>query len=194
MGEIKSAFEKAMEKVERLEPPTKEKRLEWSGVPKGQALAAKLLKGGATSADLSSYGQEERPHVLRGALQVLVANIQLPQSAASEQAAKQAMDAIRMLMGSSPQANEILGRVAYVSEQYKTHGEQQRQQAFLQLKQQFQAHVQQQLQQQGAAPAQPVNVEVLPEFQQEALRLKVRLDQQYEQHLEGYRQELLALA
>ena len=49
------------------------------------------------------------------------------------------------------------------------------------------------MQQQGLASSQPAHVEMMPEFQQEALRLKVRLDQQYEQHLEGYRQELLAL-
>ncbi len=193
MGDIKSAYEKAMEKVEQLAPPTAEKRLEWSGVPKGQKLAAELLKGGVSSADLSVYDEGERPHVIRGALRVLVANLQLPQKPTSEQSGKEAVEAIRVLMGGSKQVDEILGRVEYVSDQFKTHGEQQRQQALAQLKQQFQAQVQQQMQQQGVASSQPVNVEMMPEFQQEALRLKARLGQQYEQHLEGYRQELLAL-
>jgi len=43
MGEIKSAFERAMERVEKLEKPSEEEVLKWKYVPEGQKLAAEYL-------------------------------------------------------------------------------------------------------------------------------------------------------
>ena len=89
---------------------------------------------------------------------------------------------------------EVTERVAYVNEQFKTYGEQQRQQAMQQLKQQFTAQLEQVMRQRGAAGAPPGNIETMPEFQQEWMRVRLHLDQQYEGHLEGYRNEIRALA
>ena len=44
MGEIKSALEIAMEKIEKLGEPTEEERLKWKYVPQGEELAARYLK------------------------------------------------------------------------------------------------------------------------------------------------------
>ena len=100
----------------------------------------------------------------------------------------------RRALGERPGVGDVLERVSYVSDQFKTFGAQQRQQAFEQLKEQFQAQVQQIQRQQGAAAAQqPINVETMPEFQQEWLRLRVHLEQQFESHMDGYRNELRAL-
>ena len=46
MGDIKSAAEIAMEKVEKLGEATEEERLRWKYVPEGEKLAAKYLKEG----------------------------------------------------------------------------------------------------------------------------------------------------
>ena len=45
----------------------------------------------------------------------------------------------------------------------------------------------------GAAGPVRVNVESMPEFQQQWLRVSVQIDQQYEQHLEQFRKQLLGL-
>lgn len=194
MSEIKSAFEKAMEKVANLSAPTKEDRLQWAAVPKGQRLAAAYLQEKADLAGaLKACPEEERRYVLRGAMEVLTANIQLPRHEMGEKTLRRALAGIKALLGSRAGAANLLERVTYVAEQYKTYGEQQRQQALQQLKQQFQQAVRQQLAQQGVGANANVNVEQLPEFQQEALRLKVRLEQQYEQHLDAFRGELRAL-
>jgi len=194
MGEIKSAYEKAMEKIADLGEPTKEQKLEWSGVPKGQKLAAQLMKGdGNAQKTLAEVSKEERRYVLRGAMEVLAANLQLPRTAPAEAATKRALDATKALLGSSGKLNDIVSRIGYVVEQYRTNGQQQLQQYMVQLRQQFQMQVEQQMRQRGAGAAQNVNVEQLPEFQAEVMRLRARIDQQYEQHLDAFRQELKAL-
>ena len=44
MGDIKSAREIAMEKVEKLEEATDEERLRWKYIPEGERLGARYLK------------------------------------------------------------------------------------------------------------------------------------------------------
>ena len=192
---IKSAFEKAMERVEKLEPPPREKQLEWKGVPEGNRLAAEHLRGEVDlGAAVEKHSAEERPYVLRGAIDVLTANIHLPRDDAALRSNDRALDGLRSIFRDKPQVEEIVGRVKYVIEQYVSYGQQQQQQMYEQLKQQFTAQVQEALRQQpGLANNASINVESLPEFQQERLRMKVRLDQQYEEHLETYRQEFKSL-
>ena len=98
-------------------------------------------------------------------------------------------------MGDSPEAKEVLGQVEYVAEQFKTNGEQQRQQAYQQLVQQFQGQVQQMMRQQGAGTAgsQMPNVETMPEFQGEWARLRTQIDEQYEGYMAEYRKAIQAL-
>ena len=193
---IKSAFEKAMEKVQDLEPPSKEKMLEWKGVPKGTHLAAEHLRGqGDLAAGMEGHDPEERPYVLRGIIDVLVNNIQLPRTDVAQQSTEKALEGLKSVLHGKPQIEEIAGRVQYVSEQYKSHGQGQQQQLFEQLKEQFTAQLQQAIQQQtGAVRDVPVNIESIPEFQQEWRRMKAQMEQQYEQHLEAYREEIKALA
>ena len=182
-----------MEKLEGLEGPTKEERLEWDAVPKGQKLAAAHMKGQEVLATgLVAASEEERRYVLRGAIEVLTANLQLPKNEAVEKTTAQAAEGIRQALGDSPEVQEVLGRVDYVADQFKTHGEQQRQEAYQQLQQQFQAQAQQAMRQQGAAN-QPVNVETMPEFQGEWARLRVQMDEQYEQYMAEYRKAIQAL-
>ncbi len=42
MGDIKSAREIAMEKVEKLGEATEEERLKWKHIPKGEELATRI--------------------------------------------------------------------------------------------------------------------------------------------------------
>ncbi len=196
MDRIKSAYELAMEKVEGLKAPTADQRLEWEAVPKGQKLAAAHMKGQEGLAKgLAEASEAERRHVLRGAIDVLIANLQLPKNEAVDRATARAAEGIRLALGDRKEVQEVLSRIEYVGEQYKTYGEQQRQQAYQQLQQQFMAQVQQMMRQQGGAMAanHAVNVEAMPEFQGEWARMRVQMDEQYEQHLAEYRKEVQAL-
>ena len=195
--EIKSAFEKAMEKVERmnLAPPSEEERLSWDAVPEGRKIAAAYLKGEETlTSAVAAADAKERPYVIEGAVEVLTASFQLPKHEGAEKTTARALSGIKSVLAGVPGVQEVTERVAYVNEQFKTYGEQQRQQAMQQLKQQFTAQLEQVMRQRGAAGAPPGNVETMPEFQQEWMRVRLHLDQQYEGHLEGYRNEIRALA
>jgi hypothetical protein len=195
MSEIKSAYEKAMEKVAKLSAPTKDEKLQWAGVPKGQRIAAGFLQKGEDPVKaLSTITAEERPYALRGAIEVLTANIQLPHTEAAEQTTKKAVEGVKKLLHGKRGVDETIGQVNYVIQQFKTYGSQQLQQAYGQLRQQFQMQLEQQMAKRGVpAGSQQVAVEQLPEFQQEVLRLKTRLEQQYEGHLDNFRRELRAL-
>ncbi len=43
MGDIKSAREIAMEKIDKLGEPTEQERMEWKYLPEGEKLAARYL-------------------------------------------------------------------------------------------------------------------------------------------------------
>ena len=195
--EIKSAFEKAMEKVERmnLAPPSEEERLSWEALPQGRKIAAAYLKGEETLTSAAAEADaKERPYIIEGAVEVLTASMQLPKHEAAEKTTARALSGVKSLLAGVPGVQEVAERVTYVAEQFKTYGEQQRQQAMQQLKQQFTAQLEQVMRQRGAAGGPPPNVETMPEFQQEWMRVRLHLDQQYEGHLEGYRNEIRALA
>ncbi len=193
---IKSAYEKAMERVDQLEPPAKEKQLEWKGVPEGNRIAAEHLRGeGDLVKALDEFSAELRPYVRRGATDVLTANVQLPKTDIILASTDKALQGLQKLLSDKPQVEELITRVRYVAEQYATNGQQQRDQVYEQLKQRFLGQVQESLRQHGGAGREAqVNVEALPEFQQEWLRVKAHLEQQFEEHLESYRQEFKTLA
>ena len=98
--EIKSAFEKAMEKVERmnLAPPTEEERLSWEAAPKGRKIAAAYLKGEETlNSAIAEADAKERPYMIEGAVEVLTASIQLPKHEAAERETARRRESVRGL-------------------------------------------------------------------------------------------------
>ena len=80
MGEeIKSAWEIAMEKVERLGSVTEEERLEWKYVPEGEKLAAQYLKQEINLiTEVSRYEKKAGKYVVKGAGEILARYITLP--------------------------------------------------------------------------------------------------------------------
>ena len=67
MGDIKSAREIAMEKVEKLGELTEEERLRWKYVPQGEELGAKYLKGDCNLvAELGKYQGNVKKYVAAG--------------------------------------------------------------------------------------------------------------------------------
>ncbi|MDI6815251.1 MAG: hypothetical protein QMC90_04145, partial [Dehalococcoidales bacterium] len=64
MGEIKSALEIAMERVEKLGKATDEERLKWKYVPEGERLAARYLKQDCNLVvELSQYEENVRRYI-----------------------------------------------------------------------------------------------------------------------------------
>jgi len=195
MADIKSAREIAMEKLKDMEDATEEERLRWKFVPQGEELAAKYLKEDCNLvAELSKYQENERRYVAEGAGEILVRNINLPRNDAAKKSNRKAMDGFKLVKNDKASVENVYSRIRQIFKHYLEQGQQQKQQAYESLKSQFEAKVQQAVQQQmGPMMRARVDVERQPQFQEEWRRVLRQLDSQYLQHLDEYKQELLAL-
>lgn len=194
MGDIKSAREIAMEKIEKLGETTEEERLKWKYVPKGEELAAKYLKEDCNLvAELSQYQENARKYVVGGAAEVLIRNISLPKNNNDvvKRNNKRAMDGLKNLKSDKARIENVYSRIRYLFNHYAEQGEQQRKQAYESLRTEFEAKIQQAVQQQlGSLTGVKVDVEKQPQFQQEWRKVQTQLNSQYLQHLDEYKREL----
>ncbi len=197
MGDIKSAREIAMEKINAMGEPTEEERLEWKYLPEGEKLAARYLKKDVhdLSAEMAKYDKKAGPYVSEGVSSVLIKNIILPENEVAKKSAKMAMDGIKLVKTDKAHVEAILNQIRHVFNHYEQQGEAQRKQAYAALKTEFQAKVEQALRQQMGANAagMRIDIEKQPQFQEEWRKLKAQLDDQYLKLLAEYRQSLEAL-
>jgi len=193
MADIKSAYEIAMEKVEKIPKATDEEILKWKYVPEGEKLAAKYLKQDADlTAELGNYDKKVADYVLSGAILTLARNINLPRSDIIKKTNKRAMDGIKLIKKDKVATENIFSQIRRLFSHYSEQGEQQRRQAYQQIKASFEAKLQQALQQQmGSSVAGiKIDVEKQPQFQEEWHKLLNQLDSQYIKLLEEYKQQL----
>jgi len=196
MGDIKSAREIALEKIEKIGEATEEERLRWKYVPEGEKLAAKYLKQNLNlTAELGKYEEKVASYIKEGASDILFRNINLPQNDAARKNNKKAMEGLKSLKKDKVAVENIYSKIRNLFSHYTEQGEQQRRQAYEQLKAEFSAKVQQAIQQQmGSAAGIKIDIESQPQFQEEWRKLLVQLDSQYISLLNEYKQELAAIA
>ncbi|MBL7124937.1 MAG: hypothetical protein ISS51_02435 [Dehalococcoidales bacterium] len=196
MGDIKSALEIAMEKVERLGEATDEERLKWKYVPEGERLAAKYLKQNLNLvAELSNYKENVIKYIKEGATDILIRNINLPKDDLARRNNKKAMEGLKSLKSDKIGVENIYSKMRSIFNHYIEQGEQQRKQAYERLKVEFEAKIQQAIQQQlGSVAGIKINVERQPQFQEEWRKIQTQLDSQYIKLLDEYKQELSATA
>jgi len=194
MGEIKSAFEKAMEKVENLGKASEEELMRWKYIPEGQKLAVSCLKDECNLAvEVGKYGDKEKPIVTEGAEEILLRNINLPVNDFAKKSNKKAMEAIKALKNDKGGVENVYSKIRHVFSHYEQEGEQQRKQSYEMLKQDFQAKIQQVMRQQGLPAGANIDVERQPQFQEEWRRVSSQLDSQYYKLLDEYRQEITSI-
>lgn len=196
MGDIKSAREIAMEKVERLGKATDEERLKWKYVPEGEKLAARYLRQNLNLvAESSHYEENVIRYIKEGAADILIRNINLPKNELAKRNNKKAMEGLKTLKSDKISVENIYSKIRSVFNHYIEQGEQQRKQAYDRLKVEFEAKVQQAIQQQlGSAVGVKIDIERQPQFQEEWRKLQTQLDSQYIKLLDEYKQELSAIA
>lgn len=195
MSEMKSAWEKAMEKAERLGKPSDEELKQVEHVPAGNKMAARYLgeESYDLDAELTKYkGTGGRKYIIQGAQEIFLRNIALPRDEQAKQTTKKAMAGIKLLKENRNQLEAIFDRI----ENLITYYEQARQQSLTQFKQDFEAKLQQaarSLQQQAGA-AGSIQAELQAQFQDEWRRISSELDAQYEKALEEHRQQIARIA
>ena len=193
MGDIKSALELAMEKVEKLGEATDEERLRWKYVPEGEKLAATYLKQGYNLvAELDKYEEKVRRYIIKGASDILIRNINLPTNDLANQKNRKAMDGLKAIKSDKVGVENVYSKIRRIFSHYMEQGEQQRKQTYEQLKTEFEARLQQAVQQLGSFIGIKIDVEKQPQFQEEWHKIKTQLDSQYLKLLDEYKQELLA--
>jgi len=193
MGDIKSAFEIAMEKVSRMEEPTEEEKLQWKYVPEGEKLAGRYLKEKVNLlAELKNYDEKVRKYIVSGASGILARNISLPINDYVKQTNKKAMDGLKIIKSDKVAVENLFSKIRYIFNHYEEQGEQQKKQAYESLKADLGAKIQQALQQQmGTMMGAKIDVEKQPQFQQEWRKLQQQIDGQYISHLNEYIRELI---
>jgi len=197
MGEIKSAFEKAMEKVEKLEKPSEEEIKKWKYLPQGEKLASSYLNDESSLlVELAKYDEDARGFVSEGAQQVLLRNIDLPQNDFATRENKKAMEGIKALKNNKVEIENVYSKLRRLFEHYEQQGEAQRKQAYERLKGNFEMKLQQVIQQQlGTTLAGiKIDVEKQPQFQEEWRRTLAQLGSQYYKVLDEYKQEIQAIS
>ena len=185
-----------MEKVEKLGEVTEEERLRWKYVPEGEKLAARYLKQNLNLAtELGNYDEKVVSYIKDGTSEILIRNINLPQSDSIRKNNKKAMDGLKALKKDKIGVENTFSKMRNIFTHYTEQGEQQRKQAYEQLKAEFTAKVQQAMQQQmGTTVGLNIDIERQPQFQEEWRKLLVQLDSQYISLLNEYKQELSAIA
>ena len=196
MGDIKSALELAMEKVEKLEKATDEERLKWKYIPEGEKLAARYLKQDCNLViELGKYEEKVRRCIIEGAGEVLIRNINLPKNDLAKRNNRRAMDGLKNLKSDKVAVENVYSQLRHIFNHYAEQGEQQRKQAYESLKTEFEARARQAVQQQMGLPVgMKIDVEKEPQFQEEWRRLQTQLDSQYYKLLDEYKQELSAVS
>ncbi len=196
MDEMKSAFERAMERAESLGKASEEDLRKWKYLPEGEKLAAKYLKDECDLvAEIGRYDDDNvRQHLAEGAQEVLVRNIDLPRNELAKRTNKKAMEAIKELKRDKVSVENVYTKLRRIFNHYEQEGEQQRGQAYEAVKRDVEAKMQQMIQQQsGASAPMKINVETQPQFQQEWRRTLAQLESQYLRLLDEYRQEILSV-
>jgi len=196
MGDIKSALEIAMEKIEKLGEATDEERLKWRYIPQGERLAVRYLKQNCNLVvELSQYEETARRYIIEGAGDILARNINLPRNDLVKKNNRRAMDGLKNLKGNKVAVENVYSKIRRIFNHYIEQGEQQRKQAYESLKAEFEAKMQQAVQQQlGSLMRVRIDVEKQPQFQEEWRKMQTQLDSQYFKLLDEYKQELSGVA
>ena len=195
MSEMKSAWEKAMEKVEKLGNLSEEELKQLEYKPAGNKLAAKYLQemDYNLDAELTKYkGTGIRKYILKGAQEIFLHSIFLPKNEHDMQTIRRAMAGLRLLKENKNPIDAVLDRITNLLNYYG----QARQQTYLQFKKDFEAKLQEAnkaMQQQIGTEAR-IEPEQHPQFVEEWRRINSQLDAQYEKALEEHKQQILKMA
>ncbi|MFC2038382.1 hypothetical protein ACFLUG_01235 [Chloroflexota bacterium] len=192
---IRSAREIALEKADQVGEATEEERLQWKYGPQGSTLAARFLKDDCNLVvELRQYDEKAKKYVVKGAMDVLTRNFNLPRNEIEKKNNKQIMDGVRLLKTDKVGVENVFSKIRYLFNHYAEDGEKQRQQTYESLKTEMEGKLKQAMQQQmNPLMGTEIDIEKQSVFQQEWRKMLVQLDAAYISHLNEYKQELIAL-
>ncbi|MDI6853675.1 MAG: hypothetical protein QME75_08755 [Deltaproteobacteria bacterium] len=192
MAEIKSALEIALEKAERYGRATKEELRKEEYLEKGRQLAVQFLKEeGDLAAELAKLPPEARDAAKQAVKEVLVRNIALPREETVDPRAVRALEGLLLVASNQKGMTRLKEEVQQLWQQFLMA----RNSALQQLKASFSQQVRNVTQALEAQYGQRMKVEVehLPQFQEEWRKFETNLIQQFEPILEDRKTRMLTL-
>jgi len=193
MSEMKSAYERAMERAEKIGDASPDELMRLEAAPKGNQMAARFMKEPVLDldAELNKYkGSGIRKQVIDGALEIFLRYLALPSATSPREVTNRAKQGILVLKDNKKLVEQVFSQLDNMLNLY----EQARQQAFNQLKQAFEQQAGRQVRGTGAqvgSQAGRADVTAQPQFRDEWSRKLGELNRQYERALEEQRQRLL---
>lgn len=191
MEELKSAFDIAMERAEKLGKASPEEIIKRDLVPQGEKLAARYLKGQCDlTVELGKYDDEARGYVAESVKKVLLRNLDVPKNEVVKRTTRRAMEGIKSLKDDKGGVENVYSKLRRLFKHYEDEGAQQRSQAYEELKQDFYRNLQQLAQQKGMPTGISIDVESHPQFQEQWRLTLTKLDAQYRTLIEEYKLEI----
>jgi hypothetical protein len=189
LADIKSALELALEKAEQYGRASREEMELAQYQEQGRRLAVQFLKGeGDLEADLKGLPPQIQPAARMAIKEVFLRNLGLPRENAVDPRQDRAVEGL-LRVADNPKAMATLQtELGQILQQYLHF----RSNALQQLKARFAAGVGQMQQNMEAKYRQPMNVDVerIPQFQEEWLRFKGQLQQQFEPVLANLKEKM----
>lgn len=194
MSEIKSAWEKALERANKLGQLSDEeaKRLEY--MPVGNSIAAQYLNDDSFDLikKINSYKNNAAiKYIIQGIIEILLRNIVLPQTERDKHLLQRALNGIRNIKNNKKQVESVISQINNLINYY----EQAVQHTFSQFKQEFENKIRASGAQLQQMMNSSVNLEmqIQQQFQDEWRQIIKNLNQKYEQALEEQKKILIEI-
>jgi len=189
LAEIKSALELALEKAERYGKASKEEMAAAQSQEQGRQLAVKFLKGeGELAAELQNLAPEAREAVRTAVKEVFLRNIALPRNNENDDRQDRALEGLGLVAAHPNEMARCRTEVRQLLQQFLQY----RHNALQQLKARFSQGLGQMQRAVEAKFGQGVRLEVehLPQFQEEWRRFFGQLLEQFEPVLEDLKEKM----
>ncbi len=195
MGEMKSAWQIAMEKADKLGKASPDELNSIKYEPEGNKIASIYLQDDkyALAAEVAKYsGSEAARFINRGIEEILIRTITLPHNDEDQRRTKRSMDGLRIIKENKKQLESILGLVNNLLNQYQV--------ALQQTYSEFKKKAEMTIQQAGRSMRQPPGGNQMPleqklqlQLQEEWRQISSELDAQYERALDEHKQKIREL-
>lgn len=190
LAEIKSALELALEKAERYGKASREEMAAAQYQEQGRQLAVRFLKGeGDLAAELKALPPQAQPAARVAIKEVFLRNLGLPREDQPDQRRDRALAGLLLVAADPKNMARCKAELEQISQQYLQF----RNNALQQLKARFSQGIGQMERAMEAKTGQRVRLEVehLPQFQEEWRRFQGQLADQFEPVLEQLKEQML---
>ena len=194
MGEMKSAWQIAMEKADKLGKVSPDELNSIKYVPEGNRIASQFLQDEKTDllSELAKFSADDAARFIKkGIDEILVRNITLPRNDEDIRKTNRAMAGLRLIKEDKKQIESILGLVNTLVNQYQAA----LQQTYAEFKKKAEVTIQQ-----ASRTARPQRGDQMPleqklqlQLQEEWREVHSQLDAQYDKALNEHRQKILEL-